>query len=154
MSGTEPPVCFVDTNILVYAMAAGDQVRSPVAQRLIEHLMSMNAFRTSTQILQELFVTLTRKGPRPLGAAAALRYLDQLAAHPVVTPDYALIRQAAELSDSARLSFWDALVVVSAARARAVKLYTEDLQHGRPILGVEIVNPFRPSAGSGVDSHE
>ena len=55
----------------------------------------------------------------------------------------ATVRDAIELSGSAKLSFWDALVIVAAARSGAKRIYTEDLQHGQTILGVEIVNPFR-----------
>jgi predicted nucleic acid-binding protein len=57
--------------------------------------------------------------------------------------DYTAIREAIHLSGKHSFSFWDALIVVAAARSRAARLYTEDLQHGRVVLGVEIVNPFR-----------
>ncbi|HYK63242.1 MAG TPA: hypothetical protein VEV85_27645 [Bryobacteraceae bacterium] len=57
--------------------------------------------------------------------------------------DYTAIREAIDLSDKHSFSFWDALIIAAAARSRAVRLYTEDLQHGRVVLGVEIVNPFR-----------
>jgi predicted nucleic acid-binding protein len=56
--------------------------------------------------------------------------------------DYPSIRAAVGLAAQARISFWDALVVVAAARAGAAILYTEDLNHGQEILGVRIVNPF------------
>ncbi|MGA3202122.1 MAG: hypothetical protein ABSF12_06470 [Bryobacteraceae bacterium] len=46
-------------------------------------------------------------------------------------------------TDQAKLSFWDALVVVAAARAGTGVLYTEDLNDGQEILGVRVVNPFR-----------
>jgi predicted nucleic acid-binding protein len=39
-------------------------------------------------------------------------------------------------------SFWDALIVRSAHRARCRTLFTEDFQHGRRIDGLEIINPF------------
>jgi len=147
MRGEDPPVSFVDTNILVYALAADDAKRSPVAQALVRELMAAETFRTSTQVLSELFVTLTRKVRTPLTPEQALRYLDQIAAWPVVAPDYGAVRRAIELSARDKLSFWDALVIVAAARGGATRLYTEDLQHGRTILGVEIVNPFRDVAG-------
>ena len=79
----------------------------------------------------------------PLTAEQALRYLDQISAWPVVLLDYSAVRVAIELSTGASLSFWDALVVIAAARSGAKRLYTEDLQDGRTILGVEIMNPFR-----------
>ncbi len=142
MNADSLPVSFVDTNLLVYALAADDTKRSPVAQRLVRELMAAQAFHTSTQVLQELYVTLTRKVRTPLTAEQALRYLDQIAAWPVVVLDYRAVRDAIELAAGARLSFWDALVVVGAARSGAKRLYTEDLQDGQMVLGVEIVNPF------------
>lgn len=48
------------------------------------------------------------------------------------------------LSASARISFWDALVVTAAARMGAELLLSEDLSHGQMIAGVRIVNPFEP----------
>jgi predicted nucleic acid-binding protein len=56
--------------------------------------------------------------------------------------DYAAIRAAVALADQAKLSFWDALVVVAASRTGAEALYTEDLNDGQQILGVRIINPF------------
>jgi predicted nucleic acid-binding protein len=134
---------FVDTNILVYALADDDANRSLIAQELVRDLMVAQAFQTSTQVLQELFVTLTRKVRTPLPAEQALRYLDQIAAWPVIVLDYRAVRDAIELSGSALLSFWDALIVVAAARSGSKYLYTEDLQDGQVILGVEVINPFR-----------
>jgi predicted nucleic acid-binding protein len=134
---------FVDTNILAYALAGDDSKRSPVAQQLLLDLMRAQMFHTSTQVLQELFVTLTRKVRPPLSAAQALRYLDQLAAWPVAVLDYGAVRSAVELSSSQTISFWDALVIVAASRLGVRRLYTEDLQHGQKILAVEIFNPFR-----------
>lgn len=133
---------FVDTNVLVYALAADDTRRSPIAQKLVRELMAAQAFQTSTQVLQELYVTLTRKVRTPMKPEQALRYLDQLAVWPVVVLDYAAVRDAVELSARAMLSFWDALVVVAAARSGAKRVYTEDLQDRQTILGVEVVNPF------------
>lgn len=46
------------------------------------------------------------------------------------------------LAQTAGLSYWDALVVVSAASAGCAVLYTEDLNHGQEIAGVRVVNPF------------
>ena len=142
MSADPMPACFVDTNVLVYAVAGDDAKRSPVAQKLVRELMTMQVFRTSIQVLQELFVTLTRKVRTPLTTEQAARYLDQIAAWPVIVLDYRAMRDAIELSASAKLSFWDALIIVAAARSGARRLYTEDLRDGQTVLGVEIVNPF------------
>ena len=145
MNAEEQPA-FVDTNILVYALAADDPVRAPVAQDLLRRLMSHRALHTSTQVLQELYVTLTRKVRQPLSADQALRYLERIAAWPVMVLDYEAIRSAVGLSSRHRLSFWDALIVIAASLSGAKRLYTEDLHAGQILLDVEIVNPFRAKA--------
>jgi predicted nucleic acid-binding protein len=136
-------LAFLDTNILVYAFAPDDPVRSAPARLLLEKLMEEARLCTSTQVLQELFVTLTRKLKIPATSSEALRYLDVLAANEICTVDYSLIREAAGLSQSSRISFGDALVIVAALRSGAKILYTEDLQHGQTFFGLRVVNPFR-----------
>ena len=107
--------------------------------------MGSDRLRVSTQILQELFVTLTRKVSERCSNEEALAVLEDLAAWPLMTVDYAAIRSAGELAGEAKISFWDALVVVSAARCGAKVLYTEDLNDGQGILGVRVLNPFSQS---------
>jgi predicted nucleic acid-binding protein len=141
MSDEKAP-SFVDTNVLVYAFDKSHSPKKRVAQRLMVELMDQDRLRVSTQILQELFVTLTRKVSRCCSSAEALAVLEDLAAWPLVTVDYAAIRAAVGLAGQAKLSFWDALVVVAAARSGAAVLYTEDLNNGQEILGVRISNPF------------
>lgn len=111
-------------------------------------MAAAQALHTSTQVLQELYLVLTRKVRRKFTSAEAIHYLDRIARAPVTTTDYRMVRQAAELSDRDALSFRDALVLVAAAWSGARRLYTEDLQHGRTVLGVEIVNPFRRAGRS------
>lgn len=134
--------CFVDTNVLVYA-ATLDDTRTLPAQELVTNLVDLKALRTSTQVLQELYVVSTRKIPRPLSPDQALAYIDHLATCPVVINDLPILHSAARLSSRDHISFWDALLIASAVKARCTRLYTEDLQHGHTILGVKIVNPFR-----------
>ena len=138
----EKALSFVDTNVVVYAFDKGSSPKKLVAQRLMNELMEEDRLRVSTQVLQELFVTLTRKVSQRCSSEEALAVLEDLTAWPLMVVDYAAIRAAVELSDQAQLSFWDALVVVAAARTGAAVLYTEDLNDGQEILGVRISNPF------------
>jgi len=142
MNAGEPPA-FVDTNVLVYAVDSKERVRAPIARRLLDELITAQALRVSTQVLQETYVTVTLKIGKPLTTQSALHYLDRIAAAPITAIDYSIVRDAIELSASARLSFWDSLIVVAAARSGAAVLFTEDLQHGQTILGVKVINPFR-----------
>ena len=133
---------FVDTNVFVYAVIDDDPERQSVASDLVGRLAESEVLQTSTQVLQELYVVLTRKVRRKFTPREALSYLDRIARAPVAAIDYSVVREAAELSARHTLSMWDALVIVSAARSGSERLYSEDLQHGRKILGVEILNPF------------
>jgi predicted nucleic acid-binding protein len=138
----ERALSFVDTNVLVYAFDKRDSPKKQVAQRLMNELMDEDRLRLSTQVLQELFVTLTRKVSQRCSSQEALEVLEDLTAWPLMVVDYGAIRAAGELADQAQLSFWDALVVVAAARTGATLLYTEDLNEGQEILGVRVTNPF------------
>ena len=55
---------------------------------------------------------------------------------------------AIDLHQKQQLSFWDAMVVHSAATLGCERLYSEDLNAGQLILGVRVVNPFSGAIGS------
>ena len=133
---------FVDTNVFVYAVTDDEPRRQAIARELLGQLTESEVLQTSTQVLQELYVILTRKVQRKFTPREGLAYLDRISRSPVTGIDYSVVREAAELSSRHTLSMWDALVIVAAARSGAERLYSEDLQHGRKILGVEILNPF------------
>ncbi|HEY3411864.1 MAG TPA: PIN domain-containing protein [Armatimonadota bacterium] len=135
-------LCFVDTNVLVYGFDKSSSPKKRVAQRLLTELMEEDRLRVSTQVLQELFVTLTKKVSQSCSSEEALAVLEDLTAWPLMVIDYAAVRAAVGLADQARLSFWDALIVVAAARTGAAVLHTEDLNDGQAILGARICNPF------------
>ena len=133
---------FVDTNVLVYAFDRSGSAKQRAAQRLLNELMEQDRLRVSTQVLQELYVTLTRKARACCSSGEALAVLEDLAAWPLMVVDYGAIRAAVRLGEQAKLSFWDALVVVAAVRSGAAVLYTEDMNDGQEILGVRVRNPF------------
>jgi predicted nucleic acid-binding protein len=110
--------------------------------------MDEDRLRLSVQVLQEFYVTMTRRANPAWSPDRALATLDDLAAWPVVASDFALVREAILLSRDAALSFWDALIA-AAARSGAATLYTEDLNDGQVFRGVRITNPFTAQAVSG-----
>ena len=131
---------FFDTNVLIYA----DDKAAPSKQRralelVAEHRRAGTGV-VSLQVLQEYFVTVTRK--LQLDASIARRKVELLAEFDVAAPDLADILAAIDLHRLHSLSFWDALVVRSAKQAGCNVLLTEDFQHGREMEGLRIVNPF------------
>jgi predicted nucleic acid-binding protein len=134
---------FVDTNVLLYAHDRSAGRKREVASELLERLWGTRTGALSTQVLQEFYVNATRKLPKPLSAPRARAVIDRYATWHVHRIDPSDIVAASELEKRHRQSFWDALVIVSAARLGARALASEDMQHGRRIAGLVIVDPFR-----------
>jgi len=131
---------FFDTNILVYAQQTdekGDRARALFA----------SGGKLSVQVLNEFAAVSRRKQGRDWREIAEA-VSDVLT---MVDPPLALtldVHSAARIfAADHRLSFYDALIVAAAIEAGCDTLFTEDLQHGRVIGGLAIVNPFRQSAG-------
>ena len=96
----------------------------------------------SVQVLQELYVTLTRKLRHPLSPARASEIVREYLTWHVVDNDGELLVAAMALQQRASVSFWDALVIEAAASARCDRLYSEDLNARQRFGSVEVVNPF------------
>ncbi len=132
---------FLDTNIFVYSLDQSDSTKRKKCRNLIKSLTDENSGVISTQVLQELYVAATAKlGADPLLVKDIIRSLERLETV-VVSP--MLIKEAIDCSLINRLSFWDALIVVTAESAHCEILWTEDLNHGQVIRGVLIENPLK-----------
>jgi len=88
MTAGDPRPSFVDTNVFVYAVNDDDPERQAIARELLGRLVESEVLQTSTQVLQELYVVLTRKVQRKFTAREALAYLDRIARSPVIGIDY------------------------------------------------------------------
>ena len=141
---------FLDTNFLVYLFDEDSPTKKALAQELFEIEASAGDVVLSTQVLQEFYVTVTRKLARPLKAETALQALSQFAALSVIEIDSAMILGAARRCLKDSISFWDALIVDAALKAGARRLWSEDLQDGRTIDVMRIENPFRNLKNSGI----
>jgi predicted nucleic acid-binding protein len=134
---------FVDTNILVYAHDADAGEKHSIAAQSMADLWEARTGILSTQVLQELYVTLTRKVLHPIKKNLARRLIKNYLTWEVAVNDGAIILHASEIEESYRLSFWDSLIVASAYSKNAAIILTEDLNHNQLIEGVRIQNPFQ-----------
>ncbi len=134
------PKVFLDTNIVLYAFT--DDPRSVVAEALLTRGADL-----SVQVLNE-FTNVAR---RKLGldwdqveqALQAIRILARVI-HPV---DLETHERALALAPRYKLSFYDALILSSALKARCDVLHSEDMQDGLLIEGrLRIENPFGKAA--------
>ena len=140
---------FVDTNVLVYSYDTDAGQKHDTARSVLMDLWGSRTGAVSTQVLQEFYVTVTRKLPKPLAKRVAREVIGTYRAWPVHRPEVDDVFAACEFEDRHQMPFWDALVVVSAQRSGARTLLSEDLQDGRRIGELVIINPFAPSQAEG-----
>ena len=131
---------FLDTNVLVYCTDASAPAKRERARALVARLSAAGEAVVSTQVLIEMFHTLTRRQRMPPAAAQAL--VLACTAWPVIDSDLALVGAAVEQSIAQQLSIWDAMVLEAAHRAEAHTLYSEDFSPGRRFGTLTVVNPF------------
>jgi predicted nucleic acid-binding protein len=136
-----PARSFFDTNVLIYADDKADPAKQKRAFNLVAEHRRTRTGVVSLQVLQEYFVTVTRKlhvDPR-----VARRKVELIAEFDVAAPEVADILAAIDLHRLHGFSFWDALVIRAAKQTGCSILYSEDMQAMREIDGVQIVNPFQ-----------
>jgi len=133
---------FLDTNVLVYAYdrSAGEKHRR--ALHLLEQLATRKDGALSIQVLQEFFVTVTTRLPKPLPVRDAAAIVSDLGALLTHAPGLTDVLAAIDMHDRLQVSFWDAMILRSASVLRCALVWSEDLAHGRRYDDVEVRNPF------------
>jgi predicted nucleic acid-binding protein len=136
-------VCFVDTNVLLYAQDKHDPDKYRVSRDLLEDLWTDGVGIVSTQVLQEFYSVATRKLRPPMTPSEARDVVVQYIDWCRIDTDPLLILSASHLAEEHTVNFWDALIVEAALRAGATELVTEDLQDGREFGALRVRNPFK-----------
>jgi len=134
---------FCDTNVIVYAYDTSAGTKRARASQLLEGLWDSGTGVLSVQVLQEVFVTLTRKLVAPLSAVDARMVVNDLASWRVIEPTSGDVIAAIDAALRWQLAFWDALIVTAARKAGAGVLWSEDLNDGQAFDGTVVRNPFR-----------
>ena len=88
---------FVDTNILVYAHDLSSTERHAKASAIIESLWQAETGVISVQVLQEFYITVTRKIKNPLRPAEAREIIVNYFSWPVQVNDPEITLQASEI---------------------------------------------------------
>lgn len=133
---------FIDTNVLLYAYEPGTDNRSTIAREVLADLWERNVGLLSTQVLQEFYSVATRKFEPPMTASEARRVIALYSEWCARDTDPLIVMNASFLMETHKVSWWDALIIEAASQSGAKYLLSEDLQHGRDFLGLEVRNPF------------
>ena len=132
---------FVDTNVWLYAYD-GSEWRQPTALKLLESLAGRGNGCVSVQVMQEFAVNALRASKLAMSTAEVQEALEVMADWTVHRPAATDVSQAVAIAARHQLSFWDAMIVLSARQLGCAILWTEDLGDGQVIEGVTIKNPF------------
>ena len=135
---------FFDTNVLFYLFDAAAPDKRARARVLYEEHTASGELVISTQVLIELYASLTRKARRD--PDQVLEVISLLAQERVMPADAPFVERALHLSREHQLSPWDGLIVQAAIDADCSVLFSEDMHAGLRIGSLGIVNPFAIAA--------
>ncbi|MDI3481311.1 MAG: hypothetical protein PWQ97_966 [Tepidanaerobacteraceae bacterium] len=133
---------FVDTNILVYAHDVSAGRKHEIAKELLKELWNTRKGCLSIQVLQEFYVTITKKVKRPLPPLQASQIISDLGLWKLDIPDVNSILEAIQISQRYMISFWDSLIVCSAINLNCDIIWSEDLNSGQYYNKTKVINPF------------
>jgi predicted nucleic acid-binding protein len=132
---------FVDTNVLIYALDPSDPLKRQVSADLLRQTIKSHTLTLSPQSLNECYRVLSdRRRLMPVDQARA--YVKTLAPWAIAPLDAATTERAWAVQDTAKLSWWDSLMVAAALRADCRLFISEDLNDGQVIDGMRIASPF------------
>ena len=123
---------FFDANVLVYAHDRSEKDKHERAKRIVAEASAADRLPAlSIQVLQEMHVTLVRKG-FDLGQSAEVvrNYLEW----DLIENRESIFRDALDWQIEFQLSFWDASILAAAIAAGADELWSEDFRQVAPIM--------------------
>jgi predicted nucleic acid-binding protein len=130
----------LDTNILIYSVDLSAGSRHETAKFILRRAVQCSCYLT-LQSISEFYAATTRKKMMPVSDAARVAS-DMMAVFPMVPGSASAIRAALASASAGTASYWDALLVATAAEAGCTTILTEDMGHGTVLQGVRILNPF------------
>jgi len=127
---------FFDSNVLIYAFAAGDR-RRETALRLI-----LAGGNIGVQTLNEFVNVYTGRMKTPW--PEVMTWLDAIGelCHAPIPVTMSVHRQGIKIAEATRYHIYDSLMLAAAIEASCNVFYSEDMQDGQKIAGMTIRNPF------------
>jgi len=144
ISMTAPPA-LIDTNILCYALDAGEPERRAVAVELLSQCWRNEiGLVVSVQNLAEFSVVMTEKVKHPVPDAIVTQFIQNIVLFEgwsVIDYDPGTIIDAVDIRRKYSIHFWDALLAATMKQHNIWTIYTED-SHFKKIPWITIIDPF------------
>jgi len=133
---------FVDSNVWVYLFASNEESKNFVARSFIaENSLNHHILVISYQVLNEVAAVLKIKKKF---SEEKIRFVIETMLDLCIVQDFTknVLLNASDLREKHKFSYWDSLIVATAAEAHCNILSSEDMQHGQTISGLIIQNIF------------
>jgi predicted nucleic acid-binding protein len=133
---------FIDTSVL---LASEDGARPDERQQVLAWLQKLWAERTgrlSTQVLQDFYITATRRITPPMPQGDARAEVRRYQHWQPWSPDQATVESAWSLESRFGLPFADALIVAAAKAQGCTRLLSLALPHEAQFDSVQVLNPL------------
>ncbi|MDP3563846.1 MAG: PIN domain-containing protein [Methanoregula sp.] len=135
----------IDTNILCYALDAGEPDKRVAAAKLLSQCWrSEIALVVSVQNLAEFSVVMTEKVKQPVPDDIVKRFIRDIISFDgwtVIGYDSGTIMDAVGIRRTYSLHFWDALLAATMKQHNIGTIYTED-SHFKKIPWITVIDPF------------
>ncbi|MCJ7723404.1 MAG: PIN domain-containing protein [Anaerolineales bacterium] len=139
----KPASQFVDSNVLVYAYDLSQGEKHEQSKTLLLSLWESGLGCLSIQVLQEFFVSVTRKSDSPLSPEQAALVIHDFSDWTVHRPGIKDVLSAIKLHQRYQISFWDAMILQSARQSGCGIVWSEDLSASEDYAGLKVINPFK-----------
>ena len=130
----------LDTNILVYAVDAREGRKRELARRIIEAAIGLDC-PLALQVVGEFYVAAAAKLKLDAKDAAA-RAIQLIAGFDTFVYSVHAVRAALEEAPKGRFSYWDGVLLASAAEAGCTTIFSEDMADGARFGSIAVSNPF------------
>jgi predicted nucleic acid-binding protein len=139
----------LDSNILIYAELEPESEKGTRSADLI--LRAARNGVIPVQVLGEYLRFMQHRVPQAFDDAIRQASIYRAAFLTPPTSD-AVVDTACALARTHRMQLWDCVVCAASARAGAKVLLTEDMQDGRILDGLRLINPFAVSNAEAIET--
>jgi predicted nucleic acid-binding protein len=138
----------IDSNILIYAEIEPDSEKGIRSADLV--LRAARDGVIPVQVLGEFLRFIQRRVPNAFDDAVRQTLLYESVFLTPPTTD-GIVNTAAEMAHTHNVQLWDCVICAASAQAGAKVLLTEDMQDGRIINGLRLINPFAAANAKEID---
>ncbi len=128
--------------MLIYSLDPAEPAKRAKAADLLRRAIRADRLVLGPQTLNECYRVLTDRR-RIMPRTDARRFIRPLVSRCTAPGDASNLARAWEIQDATGFAWWDCLMLAAASRAGCSHFFTEDMEHGRIVHEMRLVDLFR-----------